>query len=375
MVTDTVGYSADDPGGPTVSCGPWRQMALALCFAIIVTNSFAGRDGALCAQDPATKTTDEKDAPVVAATVDEVAILADEVELRVRQSVGKRKVTEPARALLRAEALEQLIDQQKVLVQLQRRGEACTEKELDVELRRLQDDMERQEKSLDDYCAALKISHASLRRVLQWRLSWKRCRDKYMTDDNLKRYFERHHKEFDGTTLRVAQVLLRPSPECDRQQCVARAKEIRDKIVAGTISFAEAARQFSQSPTARDGGQLDWIARQEPMPEGFSRAAFQLDVGEVSQPVVSPYGVHLIHCLEIKPGQKPWRQVRKPLSDAVSAYLFHWLADRPDPKHNVRYTGKSPHFQPGTRQLAERDGEGERGGERARERGGEGESG
>lgn len=296
---------------------------------------------------------DDAPEPKVAATVNEIPVLVADVDLRVRQALGDRTATEQARVLLQAEALERLIDQQKVLVQLQQRGEACTEKELDVELRRLQDEMERQEKTLDDYCQSLKIPQASLRRMLQWQLSWKRCRSKYLTDDNLQRYFDRHHKEFDGTTLRVAQLLLKPSAVSTRQQLLKRAQEIRREIVSGKMEFGQAARKYSQSPSGREGGTLDWISRQAPMPEFFSHAAYQLDAGEVSEPVESPYGVHLIHCLEIKPGQKRWSDVRKPLSSAMSEYLFHWLAARPEPQHDVQYTKSVPHFKSGTRELAE----------------------
>ena len=254
---------------------------------------------------------DDEPEAKVAATVNEIPVLVADVELRVRQALGDRTATEQARGLLQAEALERLIDQQKVLVQLQQRGEACTEKELDVELRRLQDEMERQEKTLDDYCQSLRIPQASLRRMLQWQLSWKRCRSKYLTDENLQRYFDRHHKEFDGTTLRVAQLLLKPDADSTRQQLLERALEIRREIVSGKMEFGQAARKYSQSPSGQEGGTLGWISRQAPMPEYFSHAAYQLDAGEVSEPVESPYGVHLIHCLEIKPGQKRWTRRTK----------------------------------------------------------------
>ncbi len=288
---------------------------------------------------------------VEAARVDDQPILMEEVEYRVRQALGTRGVTDQARALLQAEALEQLIAQQKVLVQLQRRGEACTEQELDVEWKRLEENLQRQEKTLDDHCRALALSRLSLRRLLQWKLSWQRCRDRYATDENLQRFFQRHQRDFDGTTLRVAQILLKAGPDADRQALRRRAEQIRQQITSGTLSFDEAARQFSEAPTSQSGGELGWIARREPMPEFFSQAAFALQEGQLSQPVESPFGVHLIRCLELKPGQKNWPDVREAVREAALEYLFQWLAQRPQPKHNVQYTGRCPHFQPGTRSL------------------------
>ncbi len=338
--------------GRTVVRLSQHPLPRAIFAAAIVVGTLTGACNAPQAQDIAAETSRKTEQSAIAAMIDETPIPVDLVQLRVRQAVGERQVTDQARELLQAEALEKLIDQQKVLVQLQQRGEACTDKELEVALQRLHNDMERQEKTLDDYLHSLAISPASLRRMMQWQLSWRRCLGKYLTDENLQRYFERHHRDFDGTTLHVAQVLLRPTAEWDRDECLLKAKKIREEIVSGKLAFADAARKYSQAPSAKQGGNLDWIGRHEPMPELFSRAAFQLDAGEVSVPVVSPYGVHLIQCIEIKPGQKDWQQVRKPLRNAVSAYLFRWLADRPDPKHVVRYTGAIPHFQPGTRVLA-----------------------
>ena len=94
------------------------------------------------------------------------------------------------------------------------------------------------------------------------------------------------------------------------------------------ISFADAAREHSQSPSAESGGDIGWITRHETMPEAFSSAAFGLQVGQISQPVETKYGVHLIRCLEEKAGKITWQEVRKPLREAVIQYLFRWCADQ-----------------------------------------------
>ena len=156
--------------------------------------------------------------------------------------------------------------------------------------------------------------------------------------------------------MRVAQVLLQRQPAAQQdavspEQLLTRAREIRQEVLAGTITFADAARKYSESPSGRSGGQLDWISRDGPMPDVFTRAAFELEAGGISEPIVSPYGVHLIQCLEVAPGDKTWRDARDELTDAVSQYLFRWLVDRPRPQQNIQFMETTPHFQPGTRQL------------------------
>lgn len=62
-------------------------------------------------------------------------------------------------------------------------------------------------------------------------------------------------------------------------------------------NFAELARLFSQDGSASKGGDLGWIYPGDTVPE-FERAMDQLKPGEVSQPIQSPFGFHLIEVLE-----------------------------------------------------------------------------
>jgi hypothetical protein len=291
----------------------------------------------------------------VAARVNGVPIFAADVRWRVQQSLQGRSTTAQARRLAEAQVLRRLVRRQKVLVQLRQQGDACTPEELNVALQRLQRDLARHEKTLDDYRRSRGIPPASLRQMLEWQLSWQRCTDKYLTDENLQRYFDRHRREFDGTRLRVAQVLWKRTGGKELTELVEKAREVREDILAGKLSFAEAARKYSQSPSGSEGGRLGWISRHEPMPEFFAQAAYQLEVGQIGDPVTSPYGVHLIKVLEVQPGDKTWQQVREQLAGAAEEYLFEWLAGRNASSHQVCYTGLVPHFVPGTQQLAQDD--------------------
>src|SRR5207245_2012426 len=64
-----------------------------------------------------------------------------------------------------------------------------------------------------------------------------------------------------------------------------------------------AARKFSQCTSAPNGGDVGYFSRKGVVAEEFARAAFTLKVGEVSDVVVSDYGMHLIKLTERKPGQ------------------------------------------------------------------------
>ena len=75
------------------------------------------------------------------------------------------------------------------------------------------------------------------------------------------------------------------------------------------------------------------------MPPAFSAAAFALEAGDISQPVRTAAGIHIIRCTDVRPGSANWYDVQGPLKSAAVRELFGLLADRQRPKTEVRYTG------------------------------------
>ncbi|THU05411.1 molecular chaperone SurA [Lampropedia puyangensis] len=73
--------------------------------------------------------------------------------------------------------------------------------------------------------------------------------------------------------------------------------EIRDRVVRNGEDFAVLARQYSEDGSAKDGGDLGWAGPGMFVPE-FQAALDELQPGDVSQPVVSRFGLHLIQLLD-----------------------------------------------------------------------------
>jgi parvulin-like peptidyl-prolyl isomerase len=250
------------------------------------------------------------------------------VATQIRRALQGRKVADEVRQKLESETLQQLINQQLVLNYLEGKGIAASDQDVDLAISRLKQNLGRQEKTLEDYFETTGMDEELLRRYFGWQLSWQAFLDGYLTDENLQRYFKQHQREFDSTELRVAQILWKADAAAEIKAAVAKAEVVRGQLEQGELTFAEAAAKHSQAPSAADGGVLGWIKRHEPMPEAFSMAAFQLKVGQVSPPVTTSFGVHLIKCLEEKPGQRPWEEARDELRKAVTRFLFVWAANR-----------------------------------------------
>lgn len=71
------------------------------------------------------------------------------------------------------------------------------------------------------------------------------------------------------------------------------ANQYRQEIVSGQSSFEDIAKKASQCPSGRAGGDLGFFGRGQMVPE-FDQAVFSLPVGEVSEPVKTNFGWHLI---------------------------------------------------------------------------------
>jgi parvulin-like peptidyl-prolyl isomerase len=267
----------------------------------------------------------------IVARVDGQPVTASEVQLELRRALGDRRLEGAQRAELERAALTQVIDRRLVLRYLTRTGQAASDQDVEFALAKFEKDLAAREQTLDAHLEELRISPEEFRRTLAWQLSWQRYLDKQLTDENLEKYFQRHRREFDGTELRIAQILLKLPPDADAAATAAvrqRAAVIREQIANGKLPFMEAARQHSEAPSSKQGGDVGWIERHQPMPEDISREAFGLRMGQVGEPFVTRFGVHLITVVEERAGQRTWRETAPELRRAVALYLFQWIADR-----------------------------------------------
>lgn len=287
--------------------------------------------------------------PVVAASVNGEPILVSEVERELQVAFGSREIDATARPFFQAKALAQLIDRRLTCQWLRATGRGASSSEIELQLRRLERRLQPRDITLADYLASRQMTEPELRRLLEWQIGWRKFLARYLTDENLAKHFNDHRREFDGTRMRVAHILFKVEGDGDSgtEQAIQHASEVRASIVADAISFEQAAKRHSTAPTRAQGGEIGFIQRHEPMHESFSRAAFALNEGDVSSPVLTPFGVHLIRCLEIEAGQRTWQDARDELTTAVTLYLFNWASEKERPDAEIRYTKAWPHFVAG----------------------------
>lgn len=99
------------------------------------------------------------------------------------------------------------------------------------------------------------------------------------------------------TQQRARHILLRSAPGQDTRELIDKMQVIRRQIMEGQASFAQQARQYSEDGSGAKGGELGWSSPGQFVPE-FEKAVLALQPGQISEPVVSRFGVHLIQLLE-----------------------------------------------------------------------------
>lgn len=139
-------------------------------------------------------------------------------------------------------------------------------------------------------------------------------------EEILKESYEERLSEFGlPEERRTRHILIEAAGDSSDEEIAAakaKAEELLEKIRAGE-SFEELAKESSDDfGSANDGGDLGFLTRDTMMDETFADAAFALNVGDVSEPVMSNYGFHIIKLDEVKAEKrKSYEEVREELAN------------------------------------------------------------
>ena len=138
--------------------------------------------------------------------------------------------------------------------------------------------------------------------------------------DEVRTYYEQNRARLGTAEERQAShILLEVSGGTTRDAALAKARDLLAQLRAGG-DFAALAKAHSQDPgSAANGGDLGYFTR-DTMSKSFAEAAFKLGEGEISEPVETEFGIHLIRVTGIKGGSvPPFEQVRAQIEGEIRA--------------------------------------------------------
>lgn len=268
--------------------------------------------------------------PVVAVMVGESPIFASEVQRNVQAAIQGKSITKAQLMLLQAQAIKQLIQQRLVTQRLKALERGATEAEINAGVAQLEEQLASRNETMDDFLEQRAITMDTVREEVAFKIGYSRYLSQELTDEALEAYFEEHRPLYDGSLLNVGHILLQvngPNKAAATKATLNQAIALRERIVSGELTFEEAAKQYSAGPSRQDKGQLGFIPRHGVMDESFSQAAFNLKQGEISPPVVTKFGVHLIRWTDVHQGKKHWNEVKEQLQKALGNDLLNDLAN------------------------------------------------
>lgn len=132
--------------------------------------------------------------------------------------------------------------------------------------------------------------------------------DVSVSEEEITDYYEKNKEMFaDAEKVRASHILV---------ESEEKAEEIVKNIESGS-AFENQAREFSSCPSKDRGGDLGEFQRGSMVPE-FEDAAFNMEIGDISGPVKTQFGYHVIKLIDKKPsGQKSLESVKTDISNQL----------------------------------------------------------
>jgi hypothetical protein len=275
---------------------PSCQLSYLGFVACVLLQTLAG-----AAVTPSSVTTTATDtAREIAATVNDKPIYASAIDTQIELLIPNLDRKSARYQKFRRDLLAKTIDRYLALEYLHHSKIAASNDDIQLAIIRLEKRLKLKQQSLADYLREQDISRAELRHRIDWQISWNRYLNKYLSDTNLKKYFTDYKSRFDGTTFEISQILLaaHPGDPAKQKATVDQANQIIRDVHSDTISFSDAAKRYSISPTGKTGGRVGSIKYQG-----------------------------ILRCNSINAGTRTWQQARPQLREALVESFFSFLVN------------------------------------------------
>ena len=227
----------------------------------------------------------------------------------------------------RQKVLDKLIDQKLVLEKIKELEIEVTDKEVDQAIERVKSDNQLTQEDLvaelkkqgNNYEAYKKSIKEELERIQL--VNYEVKSKIILREEKIEEYYKTHKDEFTKEgRVRLALIFLKQEDPADKNEARAlyqKAQDILSMIKEGK-NFASLAVKFSNGPGASEGGDLGVFKMSELNPE-MADIIKDLSAGEVSKPIVRPYGVRIVKVEEKDGGgEKSLDQVR----NAIQSILY-----------------------------------------------------
>jgi foldase protein PrsA len=208
------------------------------------------------------------------------------------EEISKEELYSKLTDLYGKDTLDSLVTNKMIEMEAKKEKVKVTGNEIDEELTKLQESYGGEEA----FTSALEQNNVSMDKIREdiefYLLAEKLIEPEIsITDEEMKTYFEENKDSFDEKEqVKASHILVEDE---------ATAKKVKEELDTGK-DFAELAKEYStDTSNAADGGDLGYFTKGE-MAEEFEKAAFEMEVNTVSNPVKTDFGYHIIKVTDKK---------------------------------------------------------------------------
>jgi peptidyl-prolyl cis-trans isomerase C len=282
------------------------------------------------------------------ASVDGEPVFLGQLNLLLSSKLGVQQLDQVPQAVQQASAVN-LVRQHLAMRPLRQQGGEALETMLQRSWDQFTGGLRRQGRTLDDYCRQHQTTPRCVRRSRRWQAAWRAYLKRTLTEENLKRYFQRHRERYVPTRWNVSHLFIPIETGVPQSAPLAklRAEKLAGQLAAAgggdasdpsrsslAANFAELARQESHGATANEGGRLGWVTAAGDLPRRLVQAIAETPVGHVTPPTQTSNGMHLVlvHDREATPMAFAELKDRSRLRREAASVLFQRLVqDQADP--------------------------------------------
>ena len=181
----------------------------------------------------------------------------------------------------------------------------------------------------DNYLKHGKHSEGTIKDRIRQKKSLERLIDKRgslkITKAEIEEFYEKNKKfYFEKEAVHARHILFKLKPDAQKSEVKRAKKKVErvQKLIRKGVNFETLAKEFSEGPTGPKGGDLGFFRRGQ-MVKPFEEAAFELKVNEISMPVRTKFGYHLIQVVERREEtQKPLKEVKDQIRASLKNKRF-----------------------------------------------------
>lgn len=287
------------------------RTAATIAVAVVVTLAVAGTGGYMLGHRSGEKAAIQGSEAV--ATVNDEKISQLDLYQRLVSGGG-------------AQALDDMITEKLVHQAAKDANVTVTDEDLNAEISKIKENVGGEEQ-FQEALASQNLTEESLRHYVTLDLIATKVlsKDLKIDDTGMQAYFEENKSKFDTRQIHARHILVATEDE---------AKAIKAELDKGADFSALAKAKSTEPGAAESGGDLGFFGRGQ-MLAAFEDAAFNLKINEISAPVQTDYGWHLIQVLETKGDAPVFDAVKDKVKDTmvqeqVQGLMQSWLADLKD---------------------------------------------